>query len=61
MHIALQHKQVEMAEFILDKMDNINIHDKNIDGDTPLMLATLTNSLKMVQRLVDMKVPLNSR
>jgi ankyrin repeat protein len=61
LHIALQHRQMEMAEYILEKMEDINVQDKNSDGDTPLMLATLANNFRLVERLVDMGAPLNSR
>ena len=34
-----------MANYILDRMDPILIQDKNVEGDTPLMLATLANNI----------------
>lgn len=45
LHIALQNKQYEMTEYILDNIENIRIQDKNLNGDTPLMLTTLSNNM----------------
>ena len=61
LHIALQHKQYEMAVHILDNFKDIRLEDKNSDGDTPLMIATFHNHIELITRLVAMNAPLNSR
>lgn len=50
-----------MAHYILDKMDQVIIQDKNSDGDTPLMLATLGNNFDMVDKLIEKGALINTR
>lgn len=50
-----------MVGFILETFPDMKLEDKTADGDTPLMLATLTNNIEVVRLLVEKGANVNAR
>lgn len=53
LHVAVTYNQMPIVKYIVEEIVPLNIEDKNFNGDTPLMLATLKGNLEMVTYLVE--------
>lgn len=57
LHVAVKYNQLDIAKYIIQSYVNFNeqfhiLEDKNMQGDSPLMVAILAKNLDMTQYLV---------
>lgn len=53
LHAAILTGDIEIINYIIQNIKNIDIEDKNFEGDTVFMLATMKNNLELIKILIE--------
>jgi len=53
LHIAVKMSSRKSIEYLLENIPEINIEDKNFNGDTALMIAIFRNNLSLIKNLIN--------